>query len=690
MLILGILVGLLIIFSMFMLFMSFTNIGESQMGIVERKYFGKEMPPGRIVAQDGEIGIQARTLLPGLHFIIPFVMKVYKKNLFIINENQVGFVEAYDGNPIRPGKIFADVSQGHNLFQDGESFLKNGGQKGPQTQILPPGPWRINPKLFKVSIMNNIEIKRSQVGVITAIDGEPLTQGRLLGKKIEGHNNFENGEIFFTSHGEKGPQIDILLPGTYRINTELFKVEIGNAIVIPSGKIGLVTAKDGNQLPDKEFVARSISDHSDFQNGSKFIENGGERGPQLDVLKPGTYYINPLLFDVEIDNIAEVERGQVAVIISNVGKEVDEIKNLVEKSSSGNENLDDEVLKVENRLDTGIERYVVPKGCRGIQNEVAGPGIYYLNRRAFIAHLVDTTNITVDWDDKEDTKFDPLKVISKDGFDISVSVKVIIRVRPDQAPYMVAKIGSIDNLINHVIHPMIDSSFRNQASSTSAMNFMQDRQEEQTKAENRARSELEKYHVECVSVLICQITLPQNLMDTQTSRIIAQQELLMFNEQEKSQQARIMKEKTMAEAEMQVQLVTAEMGVKVSEQDKLKAIRTAEGNAESIRLSGEAEGSRILAIGKATAESYRLQKEAIGGEGIVTIEAIKSIAEGNIKVTPDFLIQGSDSIGGLLSTFLTQKVTGFQGLSNIKSEKNIITTKENNSETKEKEITETV
>ena len=90
-------------------------------------------------------------------------------------------------------------------------------------------------------------------------------------------------------------------------------------------------------------------------------------------------------------------------------------------------------------------------------------------------------------------------MISKDGFPIQVSVKVVIRVRPDQAPYMVAKVGSIDNLIQHVIHPMIDSSFRNQASTASAMNFLQSRSEEQVKAETRARLDLEKYHVECVS-----------------------------------------------------------------------------------------------------------------------------------------------------------------------------------------------
>jgi regulator of protease activity HflC (stomatin/prohibitin superfamily) len=103
-------------------------------------------------------------------------------------------------------------------------------------------------------------------------------------------------------------------------------------------------------------------------------------------------------------------------------------------------------------------------------------------------------------------------VISREGFEMRVGVKVVIRVRPEQAPLMVAKIGSIENLIDHVVHPMIDSSFRNQASSSEAMNFMQDRADEQAKAEARTREELEKYHVECVSVLISQIILPQELM----------------------------------------------------------------------------------------------------------------------------------------------------------------------------------
>ena len=479
--------------------------------------------------------------------------------------------------------------------------------------------------------------------------------------------------MFLQNGGQKGPQIEILFPGTYRINTDLFHVEMQDATIVPANKVGLITALDGDPLPEDEYVAKSVTGHNDFQNASKFLASGGQRGPQYDVLKPGTYYINPLIFKVELDAAAIVERGQVAVVVSNVGEEPVEVKNAIAEAASAENAAPGTIAykEIEKRLNIGIERYVVPKGYRGIQQEVAGPGFYYLNRRAYIVYIVDTTNITIDWDNAESTRFDPLKVISRDGFEISVSVKVVIRIRPDQAPYMVAKIGSIENLILHVIHPMIDSSFRNQASSTSAMNFMQDRQEEQRKAEERAKAELEKYHVECVSVLICQINLPQELMDTQTKKIIAQQQQAMYQDMQKAEQTRIATEKTRAEADQQKNLVEAEIGVKIAEQNKQKAIRFAEGESESIRLravgealgikaKGDAEGSKILAIGESTAKAYELQNKAVGQQGVTAIEIAKQIASGNVKVTPDFLVQGGENLGGLLSAFLTNIIAANQ------------------------------
>jgi hypothetical protein len=153
-------------------------------------------------------------------------------------------------------------------------------------------------------------------------------------------------------------------------------------------------------------------------------------------------------------------------------------------------------------------------------------------------------------------------------------------------------------------------------------------------------------------------------MDTQTMKIIAQQQQAMYQDQQKAEQTRIATEKTRAEADQQKNLVEAEIGVKIAEQNKQKAIRFAEGEAESIRLRaegeakgirarGEAEGAKILAMGEATAKAYEMQNRAVGQQGVTAIEIAKQIAAGNIKVTPDFLVQGGDNLGGLLSAFLT-------------------------------------
>ena len=542
-------------------------------------------------------------------------------------------------------------------------------KKVSQIKVLPPGNYRINTQLFHIKIVSAVGIEKGRIGIITAMDGKPISGGRLLAMKTVGHSNFEDGAAFIASGGEKGPQTQILLPGTYRINLNLFRVEIVDATVIPSKKIGLITAKDGIPLPENEFVATHVEGHDNFQDTEAFIKNGGQRGPQFDVLRPGMYYINPLMFDVEQDDVAVVERGEVAVVVSNVGKEPDESIRAVAKKIEG-EDLSDEIKEIESRLDQGIERYVVPKGYRGIQEEVSGPGMYYLNRRAYIPYIINTTNITVDWDEGDKTKFDPLAVVSHDGFMIKVSVKVVIRVRPDQAPYMVAKIGSIENLVEHVIHPMIDSSFRNQASTTSAMNFMQNRHDEQEKAETRTRLELEKYHVELVSVLICQIQLPDELMKTQTEKILSEQRVAMFQQMQIAENERKLMENTKAEADKQGILVQSKIDVSIAENLKLKRIKEAEGEKEYTRLTQEgiAAGLNLLVVQR---ERQFLPRERQLLRQLRTCReegnrrnrsyrhqcSRKACAAGNVKVTPDFLVNSGNGIEGLLSSFLVNKIT---------------------------------
>jgi len=640
------------------LYNSIAIVGGDQIAVLERRWLGRGMPEGRVVAMRNEVGVQARILGPGLHLLIPFLYTVEKVPMIKIGEDEVGLVDAVDGKPIPPGRIFAKVVQGHNLYQDGEAFLTNGGEKGPQLQILPPGLYRVNPYLFKMTKVSSIDIPSSRIGLVMARDGEPIPPGRLLARRVDGHDNYQNGQAFLEKGGQKGPQIEILLPGTYRVNTRLFQIEIRDATVVPTKKVGLVTARDGEPLPTNEYVAKIVTGHREFQDAAGFLASGGQRGPQLGFLRPGTYYINPLMFDVAPDSVADVERGFVAVIVSNVGMDPAESPKVKAAAAAGTD-----------PLRAGVERYVVDAGYRGIQREVAGPGTYYLNKLAYIPHIIPTTNITIDWADEASSGgrgpriFNPLAIVSKDGFEMTISVKVIIRVLPEQAPLMVARIGTIENLIEHVIHPLIDSSFRNQASSSEAMKFMQDRHEEQRKAETHIREELERYHVQCVSVLICQIGLPERLMETLTNKVVAAQQMSMFDSQKQAEDRRREMENTKAQANLQPSLVKAEIDVAIANQKKQEAVILAEGKGTSTRLEqegiaagiaavGRAEGLKIQAIGQATAEAYAKQAAAVGQTPLALIEIMKRVSEGNVKITPDIVVSGGGDGGGASSNML--------------------------------------
>ena len=158
-------------------------VGGTEIAVVERRWFGKNMQQGRVIALEQEIGIQARTLGPGLHFLIPFLYAARKLPFTTIAEDEVGILESIDGDPVPPGKIFAKVVTGHNSFQDGESFLKNGGQKGPQIEILPPGTYRINPVLFKIRKESVISVDKGKIGLVSSVDGEPIVSGPAAREK---------------------------------------------------------------------------------------------------------------------------------------------------------------------------------------------------------------------------------------------------------------------------------------------------------------------------------------------------------------------------------------------------------------------------------------------------------------------------------------------------------------------------
>src|SRR4029078_4423069 len=105
------------------------NIGAKEVGIKERRYFGRRMAQGRVVATEGEVGIQADVLKPGLHLVLYSIERVTQKvPLVEIAADELGIVEAIDGEPMPTGSIFApDRAQNpHNNFQDPTALIKHG------------------------------------------------------------------------------------------------------------------------------------------------------------------------------------------------------------------------------------------------------------------------------------------------------------------------------------------------------------------------------------------------------------------------------------------------------------------------------------------------------------------------------------------------------------------------------------
>lgn len=692
-------VGLVVLF--IILRRTLVNVGAKEIAIKERRYVGAKMPPGRVVATEGEVGIQASVLKPGLHFIRWPVERVVRKvPLIEIGSDEMGLIEAVDGDPMPPGRIFAPdrAQNAHNNFQDPIAFIKQGGVKGIQLRTLPPGLWPIHPYLFRVSIAKTTVIPQGKVGIVSSADGAPLDPGRLLAKAIGSHRNFQDAEQFIASGGQKGPQVEILTPGTYRILTDsipidgaserkpgLFSTRLYDATVISENTIGVVEALDGAPLDPRDYVAIPIQGHDNFQDADEFIKSGGQRGPQKDILLPGTYYINPLLFKVIPETAKEVKPGEVAVIVSNVGKDPSDevrramahkVRERLEREEQEHvaevvarlDKLDSDKRRVEEieedltlsdaadrRLDEGAhEAYVVPAGYRGIQETVVGPGRYYVNTLAITPIVIPTTNQTVEWTTGEiDNTFNPFEVISKDGFTMQLEVRVVFRVKPEDAPFMVAKIGSIEKLIQNVMHPLIDSIFRNQASESSAMAYLQNRHEEQERAEARVRAHLLKYHVDVVNVLICHIRLPEELMKTQTEKILAEQRQNMFDAQREAEEKRIQLEKTRAHADNQRDLVAATVGVEIAGKRAEQRKAEGEGEAHYILATGKAESEKVRLMGEAQGVAYAEQVNAIGPQGVALVETLKVIGEKGVRITPDILASGgSGDAGGGIGTLL--------------------------------------
>lgn len=625
------------------------NVGPTQIAILERRYIGKELAAGRVFAADGEVGIQARYLSPGLHFVAwPFIRVSQRVDFITIGSDELGVVSASDGESMPAGRVFAEdkAGEGHDNFQNPVGFLTKGGVRGKQLRFLTNGTFKIHPRLFQVQKIKKTRIPEGSIGVVTAADGTALGMGQLLARSAAGHDNFQKAEIFLKNGGQKGPQIDFLRPGTYNIFADMFHVELADALNIAENQIGVVEAKDGVSMARNDVVGETpdMKGHNSYQDGQSFLDAGGLRGPQESVLRPGRYYVNPFLFSANLKPTTIIKQGEVGVLISNVGKDPEEML----------------AAELGETVEHAGTRHVVPEGFRGIQRNVLGPGAYNINPLAYTVVIVPTTTRSVEWSKNEGenvTPFDPFTVVSHDGFEMQVEVRCQYRILPENAPYVIQKLGSIADLERNVIHPQIDGIFRAQVSKSPAIAYQQNRAVEQTAAEEAVKADLRKYRVEVVSVMITNIHLPEALMKTTQQKNLAEQEQSMFDAKKKAEERRIEFERTKAQADQQQLLMKAQVGIEIADHEAKQALKRAEGEAGRIRTTaiaeaekiqrlGDAEAGVISSKGEAQARAYRDQVLALTAQGVTAVEVVKAISAAGLKITPDVVVSGGGGDGG--------------------------------------------
>lgn len=548
-------------------------IGEREVGIVAKKFSRRSLPPGRLVALEGEAGYQADTLAPGWHWgYWPLKYSVRKEPVIVVPSGEIALIVANDGASIPPERILGKVVPCDN-FQDARKFLLQGGEKGRQLGFLTAGTYRINTALFTV---------------VTAANPK---------------------------QGMRPEQLRV-----YALDPD---------------RVGIVTTLDGMPIPAGEIAGPLVSKHDNFQNGQKFVEGGGQRGLQEQILLSGSWNLNPWFVYVEQVPMTEIPIGYVGVVISFVGKAHEDVSGAAFTHGD-----------------------LVNPGHKGVWTEPLYPGKHPLNTRIMKVELVPTTNIVLNWSGRTerhsyDAKLASLTVRSQDGFAFDLEVAQIIHVGALDAPKVISRVGSMQNLVDHVLQPTVGNYFRNSAQAYTVLDFLSARSERQAEAAEYIKTALRSYDVQAIDTLIGDILPPPTLMETQTERKIAEEQRKTYEVQQVAQTQRQQLVRETALADIQQEMVKSEQSVKIAELRANAQIKQATGEAESTKLRaiGEAEG--IRATGNAKAETYQAGVAALGSQGYTAMQLMQIIGDRHVRLIPDVLVGSNGSSTGLVDGLLS-------------------------------------
>ena len=486
-------------------------------------------------------------------------------------------------------------------------------------------------------------VEPDEMAVVTAKTGSELPPGQILAKK-----------------GQRGIQEDVLGEGRHFLNPWLYEREIRPVVIVPPGKVGVVTSKVGDDLPEGEFLAEPgqkgiwrhvlgpgkyrlnpagyqidvvdalsipigydgvVTSLSGKQTPPNEFAQAGEKGVRRDVLQPGLYFVNPREYKVDV---LEIGVNQVSLLGKGGGAVI--TKALMASQNAAMDALQQNVLQEQQAKRESYMRSESSSGMRLGGRLAPAPAA----APAKTAGYKKKMPMEEEWDGADLARAlggaTPAQSVSfvleqfvefpsRDGFEISLDMTVEFELLPKDVAWIFRTYGDLPAAVEKVIMPQILSVSRLKGSAYGAKDFIvgEGREKFQNELTDALAATLAEKRIRIHAALIRHVNVPGQILDPIQQASLAQEQDL--TNQEKQNTA-----KKQAELNTELSLIGQRREQVAQETEKIKALikadeekQVAEIQGDTLRQAAEIDkqtagvnAARVTTLGTADAEVVRL------------------------------------------------------------------------------------
>ena len=501
-----------------------------------------------------------------------------------------------------PAGMMAVVTAKTGKAPAGSSILVERCEKGIWKEVLAEGRHFLDPVLYDVKIVKAVNIPLGKVGIVTSKVGKELPPG----------------EIIASGSDSKGVLKEVLGPGVYRLNPEGYRIDIMDAINIPPGYVGIVTAQTGKAPEPGKFAAP------------------GEKGVMRDILQPGLYYINSYAYQI---NIIEIGMNQVTMSDNAKGSSVVSGRSQLNTANSTLQDMAVNTLRFQSELRRrNVDGKVRPQAAKvRARRQDSVPML----AKAPAAPTVPGNQI-----------FGMSRAVefpSRDGFKVMLDMTVEFELLPEKISLIYMLYGDLPQVVEKIILPQVLSVSRLKGSSYGAQDFIMGdgREKFQLDLRNELVKILAGKHIVVHNAIIRNVEIPRDILSPIQAVSLAREQNLtnmaMQNTARKlaelNTETELIDQKRREvnqETEKLVASIAAESKKQVAEIDAKTALEVAniqlkksEVLARTSKLRGETATMAKFLVENEKAKGEILKaKAAGGGEVLADLAMVESLSTG--------------------------------------------------------------